>query len=183
MSRKDTSCLACGGSGRDRPGEPRGTCIVCSVSPPPALAEALAGLRSRASMTVGEALAMAAARAEGREDQPAAPAGEKRRKYGNEPCELDGIRFDSRKEAARWGELRLMERAGLVSGLVVHPPFDLDVNGTVVCRYVADFAYDEVASGERVVEDVKSAATRRNRVYRLKKKLMKACLGIGIREV
>ena len=55
------------------------------------------------------------------------------------------------------------------------------INGVKVCTYIADFTYEEL--GGVVVEDVKSEFTRKDPVYRLKNKLMKACHGIDIREV
>lgn len=103
-------------------------------------------------------------------------------KYGNRKViEADGLTHDSRKEFRRWQELQLRERAGEISHLRRQPVFDLIVNGELVCRYVADAAYDE--GGALVVEDTKSEATRKNRTYVLKKKLMRACHGIQIREV
>ena len=100
-------------------------------------------------------------------------------KYRNEPTVVDGVRFDSRKEAARWCELRLLERAGAIADLARQVRFVLEVGGVRVGVYVADFQYRE--GGERVVEDVKSEGTR-TQVYRLKKRLMLACHGIEIRE-
>lgn len=103
------------------------------------------------------------------------------RKFRNEPTTVNGVRFDSRKEAARWGELVLLEAAGLIANLERQVRFPLIVNGVEVCVYIADFVYSE--AGGRVVEDVKSAHTRRLPVYRLKAKLMLAVCGITIREV
>ena len=104
------------------------------------------------------------------------------RKYRNIPTVVDGVSFDSRAEARRWGELRILERAGQIAGLTLQPSFALVVNGVKVCTYRGDFSYVAV-NGPRVVEDVKSPATRANPVYRLKKKLLKACEGIDITEV
>jgi len=104
---------------------------------------------------------------------------ESRSKYNAIPTEIDGIKFASRAEARRYGELKLMLDAGLIQDLECHPKFEIAVNGMHVCYYVADFQY--VDNGETVVEDVKSAATI-TRMYRLKKKLMKACHGISVRE-
>lgn len=100
-------------------------------------------------------------------------------KYHNEPIQVDGIRFASKREAERYQELRLLERAGQISGLVVHPEFPLEVDGELVGRYIADFAY----YGEQgpVVEDVKSTPTK-TAVYRLKKKLVQALYGIEIED-
>jgi hypothetical protein len=94
---------------------------------------------------------------------------------------VDGLRFDSRKEAARWGELCLLRDAGVISGLRRQVRIPIRVKGVTVCRYVADAVYIE--GGRRVVEDVKSPATRRLAVYRLKRRLLAAVYGIQIREV
>lgn len=99
-------------------------------------------------------------------------------KYRSIPTIIDGIKFDSRKEAARWIELRLLEKARLISGLQRQVKYDLVVNGTKVCSYVADAVYIE--NGELVVEDTKSVATQ-TPVFRLKAKLMAAIHGIKIR--
>lgn len=113
------------------------------------------------------------------------------RKYRNEPIVVDGIRFDSKKEAARWQELKLMERAGEISELRRQVQIRLDVGGGHICTYVADFQYQEKltdgtwntdATWRNVVEDVKSQATRKLPAYRIKKKLVKALFGIEIRE-
>jgi hypothetical protein len=104
-----------------------------------------------------------------------------RPKFGNRKVTIDGIEFASEKEGRRYRELVLLERAGQIANLIAHPPFRLEVNGQLVCKYVGDFAYQE--GGQTVVEDVKSPITRKNRAYRLKNKLMKAVHGITIREV
>jgi hypothetical protein len=110
---------------------------------------------------------------------PSLPAGG--RKFGNIPTDVDGYTFDSKKEARRYGELKLLARAGRIADLQIHPRFPLDVNGHPICRYEGDFAYTE--DGARVVEDVKSAITRKHPVYRLKAKLFRALMGFEIREV
>jgi len=102
-------------------------------------------------------------------------------KYRNIPTEVDGHKFSSRKEARRFGELKLLERAGEISGLRLQPAFPLDVNGVPVCRYVGDFAY--VREGVEVVEDVKSPITRKNPTYRIKAKLFRALKGFSVTEV
>lgn len=105
-------------------------------------------------------------------------------KYRNvKVTDADGITHDSRKEYRRWLDLQLRERAGEISRLHRQPVFDLIVNGVLVCRYIADASYVEAATGALVVEDSKSEPTRKNRAYRIKRKLVKACLGIDIREV
>jgi hypothetical protein len=100
-------------------------------------------------------------------------------KYGSRRTTVDGVTFDSAKEARRFGELVMMQKAGHISGLRRQVPFDLVVNGHKVATYRADFCYVD-ASGLDVVEDVKGFRTP---VYRLKRKLMLACWGIDIKEV
>lgn len=114
-------------------------------------------------------------------DDPAS-TGEVRNKYGNVPCEVDGEKFQSTKEARRWGELRLMEKNGLISDLKRQVPFSLHAPNMVkVATYYADMTYIE--NGELVVEDVKSPPTRKKETYRIKKRWMKAEYGIEIMEI
>ena len=103
-------------------------------------------------------------------------------KYHNIPTVVDGIKFASKKEAKRWGELSLLQKAGAISHLGRQLVYRLVVNGVEVGEYWADFSYWDFNTGTRVVEDVKSSITRKNAVYRLKKKLMLACHGITILE-
>lgn len=104
----------------------------------------------------------------------------KRPKYGNRKTEIDGFVFDSKKEALRYLDLREEQRAGVISELRRQVAFPLVVNGDVIGEYVADFTY--WLHGKLRVEDVKSKATRKLPLYRLKVKLMKACLGIEVLE-
>lgn len=106
-----------------------------------------------------------------------------RRKFGNE--KRDG--FDSRKEARRYQELRLLERAGKITDLKCQVKFELIPaqyeNGKCVERavtYIADFVYTE--GRQLVVEDVKSAITRKQKEYVIKRKLMLWIHHIRIRE-
>lgn len=94
-------------------------------------------------------------------------------KYRAEKMELDGILFDSKKEAERYSELKMLERANLITNLELQPKFLLqekfEYNGKVIRKieYIADFKYiDE--KGNTVVEDVKGLKTD---VYNIKKKL------------
>jgi len=96
---------------------------------------------------------------------------------------LDGITYDSAKEANRAAELKIVALAKQIDDLRTQVPFKLIVNEQTVCTYVADFVYLDLVTGNVVVEDVKSDHTRKLPVYRIKKKLMKACLGIEIVEV
>jgi hypothetical protein len=98
-------------------------------------------------------------------------------KYRNVRTEVDGITFASRREANRYGELKLLERAREIQGLTLQPAYDLVIDGTKICRYVGDFRYIE--RDHVIVEDSKGCKTRE---YKIKKKLMKAIFGIEIRE-
>jgi len=119
----------------------------------------------------------------------------RRNKYGNRRTKIifkgEEITFDSVKEAARAKELELLEKAGEIKDLEIQKPFVLqrsfvDVNGKKqsAIKYYADFFYYEKRGEEwqYVIEDVKSEATRKDRVYRMKKKMM-AYKGHEIQEV
>jgi hypothetical protein len=109
-------------------------------------------------------------------------------KYRNVKTTVFGQTFHSKKEAERYMVLRSMQEAGEIAGLQTQVPFELKVNGMKVCKYVADFVYTvpnpaRSAGGPfvlSVVEDVKGMKTA---VYNLKKKLMKAVLGVEVHEV
>lgn len=102
-----------------------------------------------------------------------------RSKYHAKKVKDGGYTFDSQAEHRRWKELWLLQMAGQISGLAVHPVFHLMVNGERVGNYIGDFLY-YLPDNTRVVEDVKGVLTP---IYRLKKKLMKAIHGIDIVEV
>lgn len=103
----------------------------------------------------------------------------KRSKYGNRRVEVDGIKFDSQHEATIYQELMLRVRAGELKAVLRQVSFDLP--GGI--RYVADFVTIAPDMHVEGVYDAKSPATKANRVYINKKKQMKACWGIEIREV
>ena len=120
------------------------------------------------------------------------PHKETRKKYGNREQTIDGVRFDSQKEARRFLELREQLRRGEISDLKLQVNFTLQEGyttpeGTRVrpIVYKADFAYRRPGAGDArlyIVEDVKSKATK-TRVYLLKKKLMREKYGIEIQEI
>jgi hypothetical protein len=105
-----------------------------------------------------------------------------RSKYRAVPTIVDNVRFASKREAARYGELKILEKSGLIGNLQLQPKLRLNVNGKAICTYVGDFSYQEhfVGVSRKVLEDVKGVKTP---VYRLKKKLVEAIYGIEIREV
>lgn len=101
-------------------------------------------------------------------------------KYRNVRTVVDGKTFASRREANRYTELRLLERAGAVSNLETQVRYPLNVNGILISHYVADFKYFDRGKKAWVVEDAKGFATD---VYKIKKKLVRALYGIDIIEV
>lgn len=105
----------------------------------------------------------------------------KRQKYGSEATTVDGVWFQSKKEARRWGQLRIMEAAGEITGLRRQPKFVFVVHGYEVGSYKPDFSYYD-KKGIFIVEDVKSTATR-TEAYGLRKRLLLACHGVEVTEV
>lgn len=77
----------------------------------------------------------------------------KRHKYGAKKTVVDGITFDSKKEAARYQELKLLEQAGEISNLELQPEYEV----IITKKYKADFLYTE--KGKTIVEDVKGFKT------------------------
>ena len=101
-------------------------------------------------------------------------------KYGNiKTFTSDGIKHDSIKEANRWCELKLLERAGKIRLLQRQVKFNLipKQEGEREVCYIADFVYQE--DGKLVVEDVKG---KRTKEYIIKRKLMLWIHGIKIKE-
>ncbi len=92
-------------------------------------------------------------------------------KYRNKKTVIDGITFDSKKERNRYLELKILQRAGKISGLELQPKFEIVPKvGKYRARfYIADFLYR--VNGNVIVEDVKSAITKKNPVYTLKRQL------------
>lgn len=98
-------------------------------------------------------------------------------KYRNTKIIIDGIEFDSKKEGLRYKELRLLERAGLITDLKMQTSFELQPsfkkNGKTIraITYKSDFDY-KTKDGRHVLEDVKSPATAKDKTYILKKKML-----------
>lgn len=114
-----------------------------------------------------------------------------KRKYKNIKVSYDGLNFDSKKECERYKELKALEQQGRISGLTTQETFVI-AKGVKIkgeprkrpnVKYVADFVYLDKQTGEQVVEDVKSKATAKNPVYRLKKLLMKLVHDIDVVEI
>lgn len=108
------------------------------------------------------------------------PTKPKKSKYGAVKTEIDGIMFDSKHEAKRYQELRLLEQAGEIANLRLQVPFELIPKSKygMPIRYIADFTYNDL-NGQLIVEDAKGVKTP---VYRLKRRLMAELKGIKIKE-
>ena len=103
-------------------------------------------------------------------------------KFRNIKTIVDGIKFDSKKEALRYGQLKLLKHGGIISAFEIQVRFPIMFEGKKICTYIADFiTYD--MKGNRTIEDCKSDFTRKNPVYRLKKKMMNIINGLEIIEV
>lgn len=107
-------------------------------------------------------------------------------KYHARKYVFDGKTFDSQAEAARYAELRLLERSGHIKDLQTQVVFVLiptqKKHGRTerAVKYVADFVYYDRDKGERVVEDCKGFRTPE---YIIKRKLMLKVFDVAIREV
>jgi hypothetical protein len=128
--------------------------------------------------------------ADGTTAMPAAAPGTPQGKYGAIAVTVDGRRFDSKKEAAVYMQLRLMEKAGAIAELHCQTAWPLHIlelwrNSCPPqikdCGvYHSDFDYLDLRTGEFKVIDVKSEPTRRKVNYRLKKRIVEAVHGITI---
>lgn len=117
----------------------------------------------------------------------------KRNKYCAIKTFVDGERFDSKKEAEYFLELRLLQKAGSVVSIDRQQKFSLDVNGIHICNYIADFVITFI-DGKKEVHDVKGYTKRSYvkegkkrtqvspayREFALKQKLMLAVHGITV---
>ena len=102
-------------------------------------------------------------------------------KYKAKKVEIDGITFDSKREAKRYCELRLLEQAGEIIELELQKKYELipKQDGERAVNYFADFVYKD-KSGAEIVEDTKGVRTPD---YVIKRKLMLWRHGIKIREL
>lgn len=103
------------------------------------------------------------------------------RKYLNIKCQEWGIKFDSKAEMRRYGDLLNLERAGVIRDLVAHPRFELVADGMRIGRYSADASYTIAETGEKVTEDTKSPRTAKTPAFRRTLKLMKALNGTDVK--
>lgn len=110
------------------------------------------------------------------------------RKYHNKKTMFDGIKFDSKKESQYYAILKVLEKAGKIRDLKLQVEFVLIETFRVgdktyrKTKYIADFTYYDDKDKLHVI-DVKSEATRKDKTYQLKKKLMAWKYGIEIEEV
>lgn len=101
----------------------------------------------------------------------------KTNKYRNKKTIVGGITFDSKKEARRYDELRLLEKVGEIKEIETHPKFDLVINGKKIGRYTADFKYLEHTRDNEfneIIEDVKSKPTM-TEAFSLRRRVFEAC--------
>lgn len=109
-------------------------------------------------------------------------------KYGAKKTVVNGITFDSKKEARRYQELLLLQDSGAISHLqrqvkYVLIPSQKDEQGKVIereCSYIADFVYFDIQANKTIVEDTKGFRTAD---YKIKRKLMLYVHNIRIKEV
>jgi hypothetical protein len=95
-------------------------------------------------------------------------------KYHNvKTTTYDGVLCDSKREAARWEQLRALQAAGMIADLLPHPAFPLYVNGSRTGRFTGDALYTE--NGRLVVEDTKSPITAKTTAYRQRVRTFQAC--------
>lgn len=100
----------------------------------------------------------------------------KQTKYRSVWTEVDGIKFQSKKEARRYTVLNLMEKQGYINNLRRQVPYELNEGGSFSYVYKADFVYEQ--SDVTYVEDSKGFITRE---FRKKMKLMKSIYNIDIK--
>ena len=99
------------------------------------------------------------------------------RKYHNIKISVDGIKFDSKLEAERYEQLKILERAGVIRDLELQPEYELipsfRKNGKTWRRtvYKADFRYILAENDKTIIEDVKGSTAVITDVFRLKQKL------------
>ncbi len=99
-------------------------------------------------------------------------------KYHAKPTFVDNVRFASQAEAARYVELKILYRAGKISGLILHPRFEIrwPLNNVKICDVILDFQYTD-ESGNTVYEDVKGSD---NPMSKLKRKLVENSYNIDV---
>jgi len=104
-------------------------------------------------------------------------------KYRAKPKYIDGIYFRSTKEANRYVELKLLEKAGEISQLKTQPKYVIILHMIKICTYTADFLYWDEKKAQYMIEDVKGMKKgAAYNMFKLKSKLMKAVHNIDVLE-
>jgi len=103
-----------------------------------------------------------------------------RNKYNARKVHADGYTFDSQDEYRRYKELLILQAAGEIKDLYVHPRYPLqpafiDNDGTRYrsIHYTADFLYRHIPTARWIVEDVKSEATAKSEAFRIRWRLFR----------
>jgi hypothetical protein len=106
----------------------------------------------------------------------------RRNKFNAVKTEVDGIKFDSKAEARRWGELQLLVRAGEINNLTRQVRINLTVNDVHCGASIIDFQYFDIAKNRTVLEDVKGyiGPTAATQLWKLKFKLVEALTGTPV---
>lgn len=128
-------------------------------------------------------------------DKLAGAQAQKKSKYGNRKVVRDGIKFDSEREARRYGELKFLLKQGRIRDLRLQANFTLVEGYTTVegkrikpMVYRADFTYEratepDIAGVVHWLPEVEDAKGMHTQTYELKKKLLQDKYGVTIREV
>lgn len=101
-------------------------------------------------------------------------------KYNNRGFRLDGRFFHSEAEAGRYSQLKVLVALGSITHLECQVPYQIHIDGTLICTYLADFRYIMTEPHQMVIEDVKG---QRTETFVLKKKLVEAKHKIRILEL
>ena len=102
---------------------------------------------------------------------------EKKNKYSAERAVVDNVKFDSRREAHRYSELKLLLRANEIVDLKLHPVFAIVVKDKLICNVELDFSYFDSRDKSYHHEDVKG---RDNPMSKLKRRLVEVVYGIKV---
>ena len=122
----------------------------------------------------------------GNDELPTVQRSKPRNKFNAVPREIDGIKFDSQREARLYLECKARQQAGEITGLRTHVRFSLfdpggKCRGEHIGTYRCDFLWFEGA--QMIVADAKSEPTRKQRDWPRTKSLMKMCWGIEVKEL
>lgn len=93
------------------------------------------------------------------------------KKYSAIQVKDDGYTFASKLEHRRYCQLKILQKAGKIEGLQVHPKFQAVINGQKVCSIILDFQYFDKENQKLIYEDTKGTIPP---ISRLKHKLLKA---------